>query len=334
MENQEELSEQEKYALFANVPYLINEGVPVNIIERDLKQFNLDYKIDDELTDKISSTLVGKDDVVHSVRGTDIHSFEDLVSDLGIITSNPAAIKLLNTLIAGTSGLSILRDRSSDEGTSFVIKYLLDTPSAHEKYGEKITKYKNLLAEWEAKAIKEQKFSNIKRFSGFTVATYLMNKLRKLTTDPIRINPEREKLEKIKNKYPGKSISLAGHSLGSVVNILGRETNFKSVTFNPAPQEQNEILEPHPESKIYRTKYDPVSFFLSKFDQEKIVTIPQKHYEPHSLSNFLPEKRIIRKEIKQEKQPKKEILKLEKDAFFDYCKFYPNDVRCKNIIYT
>ena len=63
-----ELTEQDKYALLANVPYLINEGVPIDDIERDLKEYGLDYTIDKDLSDervKVYHNPEGKAVVVH-----------------------------------------------------------------------------------------------------------------------------------------------------------------------------------------------------------------------------------------------------------------------------
>ena len=39
----------------------------------------------------------------------------------------------------------------------------------------------------------------------------------------LRIKPERERLQKALDKHSNKTPSLTGHSLGSVVNVLGRE---------------------------------------------------------------------------------------------------------------
>ncbi len=136
-----------------------------------------------------------------------------------------------------------------------------------------------------------------------------------------RIDPEKQKLEKIKQKYPNKEIELVGHSLGSVVNVLGREQGLKTITFNPAPQIDKG--EHHPSSKIYRTKYDPVSFFLSGADKEPVIEIDKKQGKySHSLTNFLPSKNnpLPQMELKEKYTEKDEI---------EYCRKNPNDPNCK-----
>ena len=109
-----------------------------------------------------------------------------------------------------------------------------------------------------------------------------------------RLQPEKDKLKRVQNKYKNKKINLAGHSLGSIANVLG-ENKIKSITLNPAPQSSTEL--PHPDSKIYRTHNDIVSYFLypEEGDREPVIHIDSgndfsyfKPFKPHFLSNFLP----------------------------------------------
>ena len=47
----------------------------------------------------------------------------------------------------------------------------------------------------------------------------------KLTLDDFfkdRLQPEKDKLKRVQNKYKNKNINLAGHSLGSIANVLGK----------------------------------------------------------------------------------------------------------------
>lgn len=339
-----ELSEAEKYALFANVPYQLNEGVPIDVIERELKEYNLDYKIDPSLSDAVSSTIVGKNDIVHSVRGTDIKSFKDLVSDAGIISSHPTFIRLFNTLVAGAGGLPLLMGNPevSEEIKSgmydlfkpHIYELLTDwddgpqmTP---EEWNEQLTRLENKIKTIQTRDARKQQIKVNIGSTALLSSALLLTRTKKLITDNIRVEPERLKLEKIKKMYPDKSISLTGHSLGSVVNILGRKSGIKSITFNPAPQETETTLLAHPDSKAYTTRYDPISFFLTKDDTEKRITVPQKVSNPHSLSNFLPDisKRLNRESLSVAEDSKdSERSKVRPD--FDFCKFYPDNPICK-----
>ena len=346
------LSEQEKYALFANVPYLINEGVPIEDIERDLQEFGLDYKIDPELSDSISSTLVGTD-VVHAVRGTDIKSFKDLVSDAGIITSHPTFIRLFNTLVATTGGIPLL---IGDPKISEEIKSALygmysgydaltewdDGPEmTRDEWEDELIRLENRVRRIQAREVTEQRKKIGIGTSALLGSALLLTRTKRLITDAIRIEPEMIKLKQINEKYPNKSVSLTGHSLGSVVNILGRKNNIKSITFNPAPQETENKLSAHPDSTIYRTRTDPISYFLTDDDTEKKIIIPKKEgINPHSLSNFLPEKKIktkvdeLNNEFKQVLiKPNLNIIKKQfKEPKFNYCDIFPENPRCKTYI--
>ena len=337
-----ELSEQEKYALFANVPYLINEGVPIKDIELEFKQYGLDYKIDNELTDAISSTIVGKDDVVHSVRGTDIKSFKDLISDANIITSHPTFIRLFNTLIATTGGLPLLvgDTKISDEiktalygmysGYDALTKWDEGPEMSREEWEEELTRLENRVRQIQTRELRQNRRNTLIGGTALLSSALALTQTKRLITDNFRIEPERIKLNKVKDKYPNKNVSLTGHSLGSVVNILGRKNNIKTISFNPAPQETDSILKAHPESKAYLIKNDPVSYFLTSDDTEKRTFVKQKVSNPHSLSNFLPNKQLSQKELKE--QSPKTIISEKPE--FDFCKFFPDNPKCKNIIYA
>jgi len=345
-----DLTEQEKYALFANIPYLINEGVPIDVIERDLKEYDLDYKIDTELSDSISSTIVGQNDIVHSVRGTDIKSFKDLISDAGIISSHPVFIRLFNTIVATTGGLPLLMGdpKISEEvktalygmysGYDLLTQWDDGPEMSPQEWEEELIRMENRIRAIQAREAREQRRKTGIGTTALLSSALALTRTKRLITDNIRIEPERRKLEEIKNKYPDKSISLTGHSLGSVVNILGRKSNIKSITFNPAPQETENVMEAHPDSKAYTIKNDPVSFFLTKDDTEERITVPQKVSNPHSLTNFLPKKVLQLKELKEPKPemtPEKIKTHLKDSrAEFDYCKYFPDNPRCKVVTFT
>jgi len=184
-----------------------------------------------------------------------------------------------------------------------------------------------------------------------------------------RIGREYQKNDILYNtKYDGKEKILIGHSLGGLVNLIGRNRNIKTITLNPAPQNTEFELQslnsfasyflpsfntkldydkrikglrnlPNKNSIIYKTKNDIVSFFL-KFsnDPEKIIEIDTfEHQDPvdaHLLYNFLPKN--YSKPQKNQKLFKVEERKLIKnmtnDDIFkldeDYCKNNPFDSKC------
>ena len=85
-------------------------------------------------------------------------------------------------------------------------------------------------------------------------------------------------------------------------------------------------MEAHPQSVIYRVEGDPVSYFLTAKDTEKIITIPKNPYIfSHSLTNFIPPK-PVKKLIKEE--PKSFIFMKERPSY-DLCKLYPDNPICK-----
>jgi hypothetical protein len=344
-----ELSEQEKYALFANVPYLINEGVPIEDIELELKEYGLDYKIDNELTDTISSTIVGKDDVVHSVRGTDIKSFKDLISDANIITSHPTFIRLFNTLVATTGGLPLLigDPKISDEiksalygmysGYDALTQWDEGPEMTRDEWEDELLRLENRVRQIQAREIRQNRRNTAIGGTALLSSALALTYTKRLITDNIRIKPEKIKLDKVKDKYPNKNISLSGHSLGSVINILGRKNNIKTISFNPAPQETETMIKAHPESKAYTIKNDPVSYFLTSDDTEKRISVKQKVSNPHSLTNFLPNKQLKLRELKEVAEIKPETFLRTKDRerpVFDYCRFYPNNPKCKELTFT
>lgn len=342
------LSEQEKYALFANVPYLINEGMPIDDIERDLKEYGLDYKIDTELSDAISSTIVGENDVIHSVRGTDIKSFKDLISDANIISSHPTFIRLFNTLVATTGGLPLLigDPKISDEiksalygmysGYDALTEWDEGPEMSRDEWEEELIRLENRVRQIQAREMRQHRRMTAGIGTALLSSALALTRTKRLITDNFRIEPERIKLDKVKNKYPDKNISLTGHSLGSVINILGRKNNIKSISFNPAPQETENIIKAHPDSKAYLIKNDPVSYFLTSDDTEKRINVKQKVSNPHSLTNFLPNKQLRRLELKEVPEIKPETFLRSKDRTrpdFDFCKFYPDNPKCKERLF-
>jgi hypothetical protein len=318
------MEEYEEYALYANTPYLVNEDVSIEDIESNLLEHGLDYTIDKDLSDKFSTILVGQDKVVHSIRGTDFGEGKDILADMSIALNNPFSKKLINT-ISAIHGLSVL--------DSFPKHYRIDVKEDLLNYATKLTEkfyqdqYYNTvkgkeffmfaeegpqwsLAEWQEELdtiknkisklpikqreeVKNKFVDVLKVFSYNIIGELTLNKFFK-----DRIEPEKDKLKRVQEKYKNKEINLVGHSLGSIANILGRENNIKTITLNPAPQDSTKL--PHPDSKIYRTYHDPVSYFLypETGDKEPVIHLEPKndygvynpfHYtQSHFLNNFLP----------------------------------------------
>lgn len=81
-------TESELYSIFANVGYEINQGKTLEEIEQEIKQdYGLDIKLDKELSDEFGAIIKYRDEIIHSVRGTDFLSTDFLV-DLNFMTSH------------------------------------------------------------------------------------------------------------------------------------------------------------------------------------------------------------------------------------------------------
>ena len=383
------LSEDEKYAIMANVPYQIHEGVPIDVIEQELRLYGLDHEIDKELSDQVGAVIHNDDEVIHSVRGT--NNLPDLIADAGLAVGNPFALKVFKTLaLAETIPYSLHRkflgnplleipDTKYEEyqedvrplltGRKFWRDYMFSEKMSRETYqsqkqtlhvlrqminpeSERYDPYmdpdevEEEMEELLEEITKKEKnrwlnvIWSITKGSGFT---YGLRKAFELggpaIPEYLRIDPERKRLLKVLEKYPNKTPSLTGHSLGSVVNVLGREKNIKTITFNPAPQgDEDSETKHHEDSKVYRIRGDPISYhrFRTESDTEPVVEfeprygfLPIPHF--HSLSQFIPEK------------PKIKIEKVLYSPFnyrpitydnkrvsqvFDYCKEYPYLTEC------
>jgi len=354
------MEEYEEYSVYANAPYLLHEGHSIEDVEKEILDYGLTGKIDQELTDSLSTTIVKDDKVIHSVRGTDFTSRKDLISDLGIMLSHPIARKGFNTMfsIYGINFNNYLIPIKDDilnqvtQPTPEFYKNQLYTLTDWKEYMTAVAEDPDdVLPEWsftdwedeiesiekkikKAKTLQEKATLNNLQYNlikgaGIIVADYFANKYK----EEERINPEKVKLEKIKQKYSNKKIELVGHSLGSIVNVLGRKEGIKTITFNPAPQYEEK--EPHPESKIFRTRGDPVSFFLSAQDTEPVTEIkpklnakflPMKKedfilYQLHTIEQFLPKK--------ENKLPQKILPLTVEEPEEPYCRKNPDDPNCK-----
>ena len=401
------LTEDEKYAIMANVPYQIHEGVPIDVIEQELRLYGLDHEIDKELSDRVGVILHNDDEMIHAVRGTDFTNTRDLISDLGLILGNPVFVKGAKTLALAESIPYALHSKYVDNyafsegvrnvGTTAEWKQLDDvrplfygrqfarksafprgaghsavesiendireniyTAQAHKALLDYEMKKGDPMAHqtadvWEAEiealkenidertdaleeATKKQAGAIFKAVAGPVATIEGLAKAGASLPEYLRIQPERERLQKALDKHIGKTPSLTGHSLGSVVNVLGRENNIKTISFNPAPQGGDDFKGHHPDSKVYRIKGDIVSFkgFRTPEDTEPITEfeprygfLPIPHF--HSLSQFIPEKPKIQIErvlyspfnYRPVKYDNRRVSQV-----FDYCKEFPYLQEC------
>ena len=330
-----ELTEQDKYALLANVPYLINEGVPIDDIILNLKEYGLDYKHDPEYTNDQRATLISEDEIIHSIRGT-----ADLTDILNDIKLGAGISKFFTTLSSKPYLQPSLRKGAGlmnyiPETTGIMTYIKSQAPRGYKQYIPK-----TLNPEIRSSSKFRTPIQIIKALPTLplvvgTTGTLLNKGVNKLidTLYPQsydRFNTELKMYDDIVKKYPSTRHLLTGHSLGGgISNHISRLRNVPAITFNPAPAHENyeNIVEG---SRVYRTNFDIVSYLRDEAEPETVITVPQKEIRPHSLTNFLPNKQLRQEELKEVKETKtflrmKDINKSE----FDFCKYYPDNPICK-----
>ena len=328
-----ELTEAEKYSLLSNVPYLINEGVPINDILLELKEYGLDYKHDPDYTNNERATLIGENEIIHSIRGT-----ADITDILNDIKLGAGISKFFTTLSAKPYLQPSLRPSAG------ILNYIPETTGLMSYIKSQAPRgYKNIIPKTLNPEIRSSsKFSTpiqvIKALPTLplvvgTTGTLLNKGVNKLIDSLYpesydRFNTELELYDKIVKKYPTATHTLVGHSLsGSISNHISRLRNVPAITFNPAPAHENydSIVEG---SRVYRTNYDIVSYLRDEQEPEPTTVIPQKGIRPHPLSNFFPDKNII---FKNELKEPKTFLRMKdiNKSEFDFCKYYPDNPICK-----
>jgi hypothetical protein len=328
-----ELTEQDKYALLANVPYLINEGVPIDDIILNLKEYGLDYKHDPEYTNTERATLIGENEIIHSIRGT-----ADLTDILNDIKLGAGISKFFTTLSSKPYLQPSLRKGAGlmnyiPETTGIMTYIKSQAPRGYKQYIPK-----TLNPEIRSSSKFSTPIQVIKALPALplvvgTTGTLLNKGVNKLIDSLYpesydRFNTELELYDKIVKKYPTMSHTLTGHSLsGGISNHISRLRNVPAITFNPAPAHKNydSVVEG---SRVYRTNYDIVSYLRDEQEPEPITIVPQKGINPHSLSNFFPDKNII---FKNELKEPKTFLRMKdiNKSEFDFCRFYPENPICK-----
>ena len=339
-----DLTEQEKYSLLANVPYLIQEGMPIDDILLELKEYGLDYTHDPEFTNTERATLIGKDGVIHAIRGT-----ADITDILNDIKLGAGINKFFTTLAAKPYLQPSLRKMAGNFNyipeTTGIMSYIKAT--APTNYRQMIPKTLNP----EIRSI--SKYSTpiqvIKSLPALPIVVGnvggLLDKSVNKLIDTLypksydRFNTELELYDKIVKKYPTESHTLTGHSLGGgISNHISRLRGVPAITFNSAPAHENyDSLVAG--SRTYRTYFDVVSYLRDQEEPEEVITVPQKKMVAHSLSNFLPKKQPLK--LRELKEPMSDTFTFSKlknkneMLVFDYyhCKYYPDDPKCKELLF-
>jgi len=338
-----DLNEQERYALLSNVPYLIFEGVPIDVIEQDLREYGIDYNIDTEFTNDERATLVSDGEVVHAIRGT--ANLQDILNDLKLGTS----ITKLFTTITSKPYLQPSH-REQHNALTRVLDYIPDT-----------TNLMTYIKEHAPKGYKRQipKTLNPELRYGFSERMNTPNRLLKsLPTLPIvvgatgtaisrasnklieaiypdnldRFKKEYQISQDVLAKYPNRQHRFTAHSLGGAIsNHISRKMNIPSITFNPAPahEDQDKRIAG---SRVYKTNWDIVSN-LREGEPEDITTVSQRVMRPHSLANFLPDKSkkrlplvLQQSTLARPSVTRTSIINRKRPNF---CELYPDNPICK-----
>ena len=284
-------SEEEEYAVYANIPYLIYGGMTIPEAQKELEEYGLTGEIDPELSDELSAVIKKDDKVIHSVRGT-----QDLVDVMSDIRLGSKLSKLLTTIAAKPHLQPSLRGSPLDyiPDSQGLMKMIKDLAPKGYKRGIP----KTLNPEMRTMTPRTP-IQGIKSLYALPMGVKLMSDgitklFENVYPDSIdRFKQQEEKFEKVKEKYKDSVFEFTGHSLGGgIANHLSRIHRGKAITYNPAPahflKEQA-----HPNSIVYRKDYDIVSF-LREDEAEKIVSSRAKGYAPHSLTNFIPNKPIAK----------------------------------------
>ncbi len=281
------LSEEEEYAVYSNIPYLLYRGMTVPEAQKELEEYGLSGTIDPELSDELSVVIKKDDKVVHSIRGT-----QDLVDVMSDIRLGSKLSKLLTTVAAKPYLQPSLRGSPLDyiPDSERLMKVVKDLAPKGYKRGIP----KTLNPEMRTFSPKTP-IQGLKSLYALPVGVKLMSDGITKLFDTVypdsidRFKQQEEKFEKIKQKYKDSVFDFTGHSLGGgIANHLSRIHRSKAITYNPAPAHFNKE-KAHPNSVVYRKDYDIVSF-LREDEAEKVVSSSAKSYAPHTITNFIPNK--------------------------------------------
>ena len=298
----DDYTESELYAIFANIGYEINKGKTLEEIEQEIKQdYGLDIELDKELSDEFGAIIKYRDEIIHSVRGTDFWT-SDVLVDLNLMTDHPYYSPVISTFfsVLGSHKISkaLLNYNTGNFDdpnyyTDLVRRFINEYYETKDFEEEEIDLEAGYVSVFDPDLTDDDAMEDILEFlnpdirrnmkNKYEMKTYVASMIALLTIPSVikksidyyigitfrdkRVNREFKRFDEAKAKYSNLKMSLTGHSLGAIANDIGRTHNVKSITFNPAPMDHNK-KQPHKDSKIYRMENDIISHFLSDNDKE------------------------------------------------------------------
>ena len=320
----DDYTESELYAIFANIGYEINKGKTLEEIEQEIKQdYGLDIELDKELSDKFGAIIKYRDEIIHSVRGTDFWT-SDVLVDLNLMTDHPYYSPVISTFfsVLGSHKISkaLLNYNTGNFDdpnyyTDLVRRFINEYYETKDFEEEEIDLEAGYVSVFDPDLTDDDAMEDILEFlnpdirrnmkNKYEMKTYVASMIALLTIPSVikksidyyigitfrdkRVNREFKRFDEAKAKYSNLKMSLTGHSLGAIANDIGRTHNVKSITFNPAPMDHNK-KQPHKDSKIYRINHDFVSAFLTENDTEPITTTNK--YPWYTNFDFLTEQAV------------------------------------------
>jgi len=315
----DDYEENELYAIFANIGYEINQGKSLEEIEKEVKQdYGLDIELDRELSDEYGAIIKYRDEIIHSIRGT--QGWGDWITDLNLMTAHPyysAAVTTVFSSLSTWKASNILMNYNTgnlDDPNYYkdlVRRFINHYYETRDLEDEQIDLEQGFVSVFDPDLTDDEAMEDILEFLNpekrrnirlnAQIKQYVLSAMAGLTLPHIikkslehvigisfrndRVNREFKRFDDARAKYSNLKMSLTGHSLGAIANDIGRTHNIKSITYNPAPMEHNK-KQPHKDSKIYRMQNDIVSHFLTDSDKEETQHI-SKHPWYYNLDTDL-----------------------------------------------
>ena len=158
-----------------------------------------------------------------------------------------------------------------------------------------------------------------------------------------RFDQANQLYQTVKKEYPGKEITLTGHSLGSAEAIyVGTKNNVRSVSFNEGTSPLDALFsqfgskESDKKQTVYITAKDVLSnlTILEPYDVRYVSAKNDLNFLSHSLSYFLPESIPLPDFLKA--TPKPPVYKPQKIKFEpvsqQFCQRYPTNGKCYGVV--